>query len=262
MRKSLASILQNDEGARLETALLSKADSPVLLQLESPENTLKFMRAYLRGSYLFGRYIVPMYLSHIFAFLTSYSPADDKVGIKLRNIMEMCMGELSTNNIYNIPGQSHAHFHDLYTAYAEAGGDVEEFDNFMTAAQRNIIAAIGFSLDGGPTVGNSLWSKGAAEYAKQLLTVSRSSLASFILMPCNEMLTTVIYPVAVRHLCREPRFNKFRHFMEVHIYLDGDSEESHSSVALDWLELAIEKEGYSSAAIKDSTEAVLKLYEK
>lgn len=247
---SLSEILQSEEGNRLEKALFSKADSPVLQNLSKPQDALKYMRASLRGSYLFGRHVVPTYISHAFATLVNYPPANDVVGTILSKFMGMCDGELSTNNIFNREGECHSHFNDLFEAYAEAGGDTQEFLKF-SSFDGDTLAAIDLN--------HGLWSKAAAGFARKLLGCCDDPLASFILMPCNEMLSTIINPVALSSLCDEPQFAKFRRFLEVHVQLDRDD---HGCVALEWLQLHLEKSKTTPNEIAEATRKVLTLYEK
>lgn len=249
MTLSLANILRSDEGNRLEKALFSKAESPILQNLGQPDAALKYMRASLRGSYLFGRHVVPTYLSHAFATLVNHPPANDVVGSVLHKMMGMCAGELSTNNIFGREGECHSHFNDLFEAYAEAGGDTEEFIAFMALGDTQS------AIERSP----GLWSKASAEFAAKLLACCNDPLASFIMMPCNEMLSTIINPVALSSLSKEPRFDKFRRFLEVHVQLDGDD---HGYVALEWLALHLREAKVSSSQVAEAITKVLKLYEK
>lgn len=249
MSLSLAKILQSNEGDRLEKALFSKAKSPILQNLGQPDVALKYMRASLRGSYLFGRHVVPTYLSHAFATLVNYPPANDVLGCVLNKMVNMCTEELSTNNIFGRKGECHSHFNDLFEAYAEAGGDVEEFIAFVSLGDTK------HAIKRSPY----LWSKASAEFAEKLLVCCDDPLASFIVLPCNEMLSTIINPVALSNLSKEPRFNKFRRFLEVHIQLDGDD---HEYVALEWLAFHLKEAKVSQNQVVEATTKVLKLYEK
>lgn len=248
---TLSSILQNDEAKRLEAALASKGESHVLRSLGNPDNARWFMKACLRGSYLFGRHTVPSYISHVFHSLTHHAPANDVVGKTLNKLMNMCVGELSTNNIFCRDGECHAHFHDLYEAYVDAGGDTVAFAEFMRQAEHGTWQAIWTCAD--------LWSIGSTQVAGRLLKCCDSPLASFILMPCNETLTTIIYPPALKSLSKEPQFDKFRRFLEVHVQLDG---EDHGYVALEWLDLYLRHAKPHPCEVADATKMVLSLYEK
>lgn len=248
---SLYEVLQVEEARKLDQVLASKKDSPIILGLEPADNTLRFMRACLRGSYLFGREVVPNYLANVFQSLSNHAPADDQTGRMLKGLTEMCIGELSTNNIYGRPGESHSHFHDLREAFTEAGGNVEEFQKFMDAAEAHgTLAAIKEC--------STLWSAGSQKYAEKLMACCRDPLASFILMPCNEILSTVIYPVAIEHMSEDARFDKFRRFLDVHVQLDGDN---HGCVALEWLAHHVKKENVSQEAIVAATKKVMALYQ-
>lgn len=248
---SLYEVLQIEEARQLDAVLASKGESQILLKLGSADNTMRFMRACLRGSYLFGREVVPNYLANVFKSLTQHAPAGDDAGPILRGLTEMCIGEISTNNIYGRAGESHAHFHDLYEAYKEAGGNVEEFKKFLDLADdRGTLAAIKESP--------GLWSEGAKKYAEKLLSVCADPLASSILMPCNEILSTVIYPVALTHMSNEARFAKFRQFLDVHVQLDGDN---HGCVALEWLAHHIGGAKISAEDLAVATKKVLALYQ-
>lgn len=251
MKPTLLRLLKSDEAKRLEAALASKGESPVLTGLGTPENTMRFMRACMRGSYLFGRHVVPTYVAHAFSTLTNYAPANDTIGQALRGLVDMCVGELSTNNIYNRRGECHAHFNDLREAYAEAGCDTEEFTAFMDKAEQ-------YGTQVAIVKSPGLWSDKSSQFAFDLLECCADPLASFILMPCNEMLTTIIYPVAIKHLCAEARFAKFRRFLEVHIELDGND---HGIVALEWLDLYLKETKVPQALLSKTTAKVLALYE-
>jgi hypothetical protein len=247
---SLHDVLKTEEARQLDALLASKKDSAILLALEPADNTQRFMRACLRGSYLFGREVVPNYLANVFKSLTGQTPVSDEVGHVVRGLIGMCVGELATNNIFRRDGECHAHFHDLYEAYVEAGGSLEEVQRFISSAnQLGTLAAIKDD--------SSLWSKGAKEYAEKLIAVCNDPLASFILMPCNEILSTVIYPVALTHMSAEPRFDKFRQFMSVHVQLDGDD---HGAVALDWLAMYLRTSKASPEDISVATKKVMALY--
>lgn len=248
---SLYDVLGIPEAKQLDEALASKGKSPVLLNLGLPENTERFMRASLRGSYLFGREVVPSYAAHVFASLRTQTPPGEEIGHVIRGITGMCIGELCTNNVYRRPGECHSHFHDMLEAYKEAGCNVDEFQTFLTAAA-------GRGTLSGIQENSELWSTGSKKYAEKLLAVCADPLASFILMPCNEILTTIIYPVAIAHMTNESRFDKFRHFLEVHVELDGDD---HGCVALEWLALYKEKAKVSQEELATATKKVLALFQ-
>ena len=243
---TLPSVLKCPEANRLEMALVNKAGSPKLRALDTPENTLAFMKACLRGSYLFGRHLVPSYTSHAFAWLTGRHPTNNDVGRTLRRMFELCIGELCTNNIYNRPNECHAHFHDLQEACIDAGLEMDGFDYFFDMATGTGTME---AIERCPSV----WSPGSARYAGQLLICCDDPLATFIVMVCNELLTTIIYPVALEHLCKEERFNKFRRFLEVHVQLDGDD---HGYAALEWLELYLNKKHLPEQRIPSATSMV------
>lgn len=245
-------LLQIDEARRLDDAISNKGNSPILNSLDNPENALRFMRSCLRGSYLFGRFVVPSYLSHVFASLTNRHPTSNTTGKIVKEVTDFCLGELATNNVSGVKATYHAHYYDLLNAYDTAGGDITEFNIAIEPAIEYLVS------DGYQGVFNSFWSEASLKYASRLMEVCNDPLQSFILMPCNERLTTIVYPVALKSLCREKRFDKFRHFMDVHIQLDQDD---HSVAAMKWLEFYLESD-VSSAAVQQATEEVLKLYEK
>jgi hypothetical protein len=246
---TLSGVLQNEAAKRLEAVLSAKADSPVFKGLGKPENALRFMRASLRGSYLFGRFAVPSYAAAVFGALSAFPPADETLGSMLSGVSEMVRGELFTNNIFGRHGERHAHFHDLSEAYATAGGDVREFWSFS-----ELDAAYGFpyALEHSP-----LWSAGAARYARGLVNCCGDRLAVFIMMPANEALTPLIYPQALKYLCREERFAKFRRYLEAHVELDAND---HGAVALEWLATFIARAKVPSSELRLATEKVLALF--
>jgi hypothetical protein len=73
------------------------------------------------------------------------------------------------------------------------------------------------------------------------------------------MLTTIIYPVALKYLCTDAKFDKFRRFLEVHVQLDGDD---HGYAALEWLELYLLKKHLPEQRVQSATSMVRALYER
>jgi hypothetical protein len=247
----LSHYLPINEAKQLDAALYAKGQSKKLTLVSDPAQALKQMRASLRGSYLFGRHVVPKFASYVFEALARRCPVDDMTGVILRNIIDMCVGELATNNIFDKKGACHAHFYDCFEAYLAAGGDGKEVIDFMTLADEEGTAkAIGMSP--------GLWSVGSAAYARKLLDVLNDQLSTFIVMPCNEVVTTIVNPVTLQHLPREARFDKFRRFLEVHVQLDGDD---HGRAALEWLALHVKTANVTTEEMVVATNRVLALYQ-
>jgi hypothetical protein len=245
-RKTLSGVLGIIEGRQLEQAVAAKGASPYLDRLGDPDAAMRFLRAGVRSSYLFARYAVPSYAACAFASLRDFPPVDDETGLLLAKIMEMVQGELFTDNIFGRAGECHSHHRDLLEAYAAAGGDMAEVEEFFrNDGTLGFFAAIRKS---------SLWSDGSIQYARNLLACREDALASFILMPANEELAPRVYERAFASLCREERFDKFRTFLERHVSLDTDE---HGPAALDWLDLYLRKKQPSTSDLRTAARKAL-----
>ncbi len=229
-KKSLYDILQIPEASRLDAAIAAKGRSPVLDGLGDPERALRFVRAQLRGSYLFARFAVPSYASAVFSALTHFHPVDDALGPLVSSLVDVVRGELFNNNVFGRPGACHAHFHDMLEAYEAAGGDMAPVEDFLSMSE---IHDFGYAI-----MRSELWSPGSRGYANELQACCRDPLALFILMPANELLAPAVYQRALASLSREPRFAKFRQFLERHVDLDGDD---HGPTVMDLLDLYARK---------------------
>lgn len=245
-RKTLSDVLGSIEGVQLEAAVAAKGANPYLDRLGEPDAALRFLRAGVRSSYLFARYAVPSYAAHVFASLRDFPPVDDETGLLLGKIMEAVQGELFTDNIFGRPGERHSHHRDMLEAYAAAGGDMAEVEEFFRNDR-----AIGFF----PAIRrSSLWSEGSIRYARRLLACREDRLATFILMPANEELAPTVYARALTSLCPEERFDKFRTFLERHVSLDNDD---HGPAVLDWLDLYLRKAQPSTADVRIAAQKAL-----
>ncbi len=248
-KKTLSGILQMPEAEELQKAIIRTSESPSLDRLDDPERALRFMRTNLRGSYTFGRFVVPSYATAIFASLTTIQPVQNKLGAVLETIIDVVKGELVTNNIFERPGEHHAHFWDALESYSFAGGDIGEVTSFLTYE-----GAYGF---GQAIEWSSLWSAGSRRFAHNLLRCCEDPLALFILMPANEDLAPRLYARVLATFSREPQFVKFHRFLEKHVELD---ETGHGPAALAWLDMYIEKAGRRPAQIRAATNKVLAVF--
>jgi hypothetical protein len=222
---SLTSILRIPEAMELDEAIRMKAESGRLRTLGDPDVAMRYMRASVRGSYLFNRYVMPAFASHVFAALRQFPPVNDKLGALLSELMEMIRGELFTNNVFGHPGDCHAHFNDQFAAYEAAGGDIREFlDYFRLEEQGNPWSAAEMS---------PLWGEASRQVALSLLNLCEEPLATFIVVVANEEASPGIFSAALAHLPTDDRFVMFRTFLAKHVEFDqGD----HGPVALRWLE--------------------------
>lgn len=244
--KTLAGILNVLEAEMLRDAITAKENSLALAGLDDPEKALAFIRSNLCISYLFARFTVPSYAAAVFSSLTAFHPADDALGATLSKLADAVRGELFNNNVFGRPGECHAHYHDMREAYEAAGGNMTDLSAFMELEGR-----LGFDR---AIEMSTLWSPKSVRYARGLKRCYEDPLALFILMPANEELAPRIYARALVSLCREPRFAKFRQFIERHVALD---EEDHGPIALDWLELYLDKTGRTPERIREAAGKVL-----
>lgn len=248
-QKTLTEILDVPEAGRLREAVLARGSSPTLDRLDEPDQAAHFLRANLRASYLFARFAVPSYLSAVFASLTEFPPVDDGVGPMLASIADAARGELFNNNIFDRPGECHAHYHDMLEAYEAGGGDAGAWRAF-TELER----AHGFPQ---AVERSAFWSPKARQYARDMRYCCEDPLALFILMPANEELTPLLYAKALASLPAGGRFSKLRQFLERHVALD---EDDHGPAALGWLDLYVEKARPSPARIREAINNVLAVF--
>ena len=189
---------------------------------------LKVMRSGLWFSYMFNRYTIPTYASHVFRALTRLSAVDDELGTILAGVMGAVKGELFNNNIYG-GKECHSHYLDMQRAYLAAGGDPEVVSGIPTQRYSHTRSCI---------------------YADHLLTLLEDPLSTFILIPAIEKNTPHFFETVSKHLCREPQFDAYRQFVDRHIELDrGD----HSCVTMDWLKYYLE---HTATTIEQETTAI------
>ncbi len=246
--KTLSGILGVPQAERLQANIYRKAASPTLDRLDDPERALRFIRTNLRGSYLFGRILVPSYGSSVLAALTGLPPADDKLGVLISLILEVVKGEIANSNVFDRPGECHSHYYDAREAYEAAGGNMEEVSTFERLTQQ---AGIHCGLELSP-----LWSPGSKAYAYAMIECSKNPLATFILMCANEELAPKVYRRVLASLSRLPRFDKFRHFIERHVQFD---ETGHGPVTLEWLDYFL-AHAQVTPNVRAATDLVLRAY--
>lgn len=245
----LIHILKIPEAEKLQEAVAAKSSSPVLDRLGDTATALRFIRANLKASYLFARFAVPSYAAAVFSSLMEFPPADDALGAMLLEMTEAVRGELFNNNIFERPGECHAHYHDMLEAYAEAGGDTAAVAEFV-----KLDASLGFDR---AIERSALWSPKSVQYARSLRHCCHDPLAMFILMPANEDMTPLVYGRALASLSPDERFSKFRRFLERHVALD---EDDHGPTVLRWLEAYVQKARVSPKRIKEATEKALAFF--
>lgn len=131
----------------------------------------------------------------------------------------------SLATILDVP-EGYAHFNDMLEAYAAAGGDLEEWEQF---AEMDRAFGLDHAMEQSP-----LWRPGSARYGKNLRACADDPLATFIMMPANEILAPLVYAQALASLPRDERFGKFRRFLEAHVELD---EGDHGPAFLEWLDM-------------------------
>ncbi len=250
-KKSLRQILRIPEAAILEELIASKCDSPSLVGLDDPQKVVRFMRANLRASYVFGRFIVPSYASAVFSSLTTRHPVDNSVGDTLARVIASVSEELCTNNIFWRSNERHSHFWDALESYHAGGGDMVEIIQFMALVDtQGLMSAIEQS---------TLWTAPSAAFAKNALNCCDDPLALFILMPANEEMAPATYAKALTSLSSEARFAKFRRFLETHVGLDNDE---HGPAALDWLDIFIRSSECSEESVRAATKKVITVFSR
>ena len=248
-KKTLVTILKDPAAVTLQEVIVAKGEASLLNELGDPVKAMSFLRTTLRGSYLFGRYAVPAYAAAVYESLTKFHPVDDEVGPLLEKISEAVRGELFNNNVFGRPGECHSHFHDALQSYADAGGEMAPVKEFLKLTPRSDVEAAMRHC--------KLWSPGSIRFAQMMMSCCEDPLTLFILMPANEEITPRIYKRTLATLCKEKRFDTFRHFLKRHDDLD---EDEHGPVVLDWLDLYIKRAAPCAAHIRTATGKVLALF--
>lgn len=77
----------------------------IISKMDDPAVALKVMKSGLWYSYMFNRYAVPLYASHVFRAISSFDRVDDPLGTILAGVMGAVKGELFNNNIYGQPSK-------------------------------------------------------------------------------------------------------------------------------------------------------------
>lgn len=206
-------LLENEKAKELDTLLEDENQPTILTKLNEPETVLKVMRSGLWYSYLFNRFTIPMFASHVFQSLIYFPPVNDENGPLLAGVAGAIKGELFNNNIYG-GNRCHSHYIDMAEAYNTASGDIEylkELPEKIEAADKKTI-------------------RGA--YAVDLIELLKNPIATFILVPAIEKGTPKFFETVSKNLSKESRFDKYRQFVDRHIELDRGE---HSSVTMDWL---------------------------
>jgi len=245
---NLTSILKNPKAAKIEEAIERKANSPVFQELHRPEKALAYIQTNLCMAYLFARYTIPTFASHVFHSLPFRGPTDDKLGHILEGIIGMVQGELFNNNIFERPGECHSHYFDIVEAFQKAGGPIHLVDEFIAREK-----ASGFSL---AIKECDLWNSWSVRHAFSSQDCYTDPLATFIMIPATEELSPRICARALENLSTESRFDAYRTFLQKHVELDDDD---HGPAALGWLETYLELVHLTPEQIEASTAKVLYL---
>ncbi len=247
--KTLGQILRVPEALALEEAIRARGDNPFLDELHDREKAMYFLRSSLCGSYLFARFTVPSYVAAVFSSLTEFHPADDEVGTILLRLMEAVSGELFNNNIFQRPGECHAHYNDMREAYEAAGGDPGPWQIFL---ERERVLGLEVAMAECP-----IWTENSVRYARHVLACRDDPLALFILLPANEEFAPRLYARSLASLQSGGPFDKLRRFLEAHVALDQDD---HGPAFLDWLDVYLRRTAIPPERVADATSKVLRLF--
>jgi hypothetical protein len=247
---TLTNVLGIPEAAELDAAILAKAASPRLRDLGDPEIAMRFMRASVRGSYLFNKYVIPAFATEVMRDFRRWAPLNDKLGTLFAGVLDMIRGEMCTNNIFERPGECHAHYYDQLEAYAAAGGDLLEIERYGNLEMNEgAVAAIEQS---------PLWSGASRQQAMNIYLRSQDDhLCPYIMVAANEVASPLIFARALEYLPKEPRFEKFRTFLAKHVEFDAGD---HGPIALQWLQAFLRYEGAPREMLAWSTGRVRDLY--
>lgn len=238
------------EAQRVDDMIARKSNSPRLRNLGEVERARDFLRTNLCGSYLFSRYTVPSFGSAVLSSLHHLPPLDDTRGILVKRLIDSVVGEICNNNIFDRPGECHAHYRDMREAYAAAG-------NAMTIVERFESQVDTFGLEAAMNSNPVLWSEGTKRYGQQLVALCDEPLAIFLLMAVTEQMTPHIYRRALEYLPYSPELRLFRHFLERHVELDRDD---HGPAAFQWFALASGMKHATERRLKQAYHKVLQLH--
>lgn len=246
----LVSVLNNNQYAvQLSDYIRNKQYNKTIQDLSTDRNAFSFFRKTLRGSYLFARIVIPSFGAHVFKTLTRMPPLDDEMGKNVATIMDVIREEICNSNIYERDGECHSHFLDLLEAYKSADGEMTELEAFFDLDKKlsNLSEAIELS---------SFWTQGSKDYASELIECCRDPLVLFMIIPVTELMVPVIFKKALETLSPDPRFDKFRKFLNKHIALDGDD---HGPAVLNWLDTYIKRTNKHPNVVEGATADVLNL---
>lgn len=189
----------------------------------------KLVTLSLCHTYLFGRFTLPSYASHIFSTLCELPPTDDKLGKILLLNSSVFSGELFTSNVSKRPGDAHAHYFDMIEAYEHAGGKKDVLKKFRQAdVKGNFAHAIANS---------SLWNKAMISYANFLQNVTKDRLTAFLIAVASEETIQEGYKTTLKHLNTHERYDKYESFLEQHIKLDTLT---HGPATIQWINWYLE----------------------
>lgn len=229
---NIESIVGEPTGSALRQAINRKIASPSLRNLEDSERVRQFAKSNLRASYLFARFVVPSYAAAIFSSLTRLPPIDNSLGPLIISLLDMVKGELSNNNIFDRPGECHAHYHDAKEAYISANdGDDSEISEFEKQASNQFASEFGIK---NAILHSPFWSPRSQQYAIALMECCQNPYGAVLLMAANEEMAPETYKIALKSLSNDTKFDPLRNFMTKHVSLDGDA---HGPAALQWLEI-------------------------
>ncbi len=250
-------LLSFREISKLEHLMNKWAKAEIFYKSKDVEIAERLLEITLCHTYLFGKFTLPSYASHIFYNLRDLPPADDKLGEILKTNSNVFQGELFTNNIFG-SDKAHSHYLDIVEAYRKVR-KVSSLDKFTRMEER-----LGFDF----AINNSvLWNKSMINYTRYLEEITKDPLTTYLIALVSEDTISEGYKTTLENLNSAKKFCKYRIFMKKHIELDQNSE-GHGSACVKWVNYYFRKfkpsKSYVKKAINNACEFIekrLKTYE-
>ncbi len=225
-----SALLNHSRLEELESTMTEWVNSPIFYECHDRKLAFKLLTISLAHTYIFGRFTLTSYAAQIYLSLRQLNPLDDQLGEILKINSSVFQGELFTNNVYNKPGDCHAHYYDMKMAYEKVAGDINAIKLFEhNAIEYGVNHAFSSS---------SLWNENMTVYANYVEEITNHALPVFLVVLISEKAIWEGYNIILDQLNEHESFDLFRVFMRRHIELDNDE---HGPSTVLWFNYYLDK---------------------